>query len=134
MEDDFFEEEPAAKLNETEFEPAVHADAKLYCSVYDSLPRSCFVLSILDIWEYDSDRIRKQTKQDIIAKINTVNISPTLGHPINFTDLLGDITRDEMGRIVSAKAIKTQFMVRVNFSNIDMDTFGNDAGTADWVR
>ncbi|XP_043686569.1 NPC1-like intracellular cholesterol transporter 1 isoform X1 [Vespula pensylvanica] len=133
LEDDFFEEEPAVKLNETEFEPAVHADTKLYCSIYESLPRACFVHSILDIWEYDSDQIEKQTKQDIITKINTIKVSPTLGHPMNFTDLLGEITRDENGRIVSAKAIKTQFMVRVNFSNIDMDTFGNDAGTADWA-
>ncbi|XP_046825496.1 patched domain-containing protein 3-like isoform X1 [Vespa crabro] len=133
LEDDFFEEEPAGKLNVTEFEPAVHADTELYCNIYNSLPRSCFVLSILDIWEYNSDQIKKQTKEDIIKKINTINISPTLGHPMNFTDLLGEITRDENGRIVSAKAIKTQFMVRVNFSNIDMDTFGNDAGTADWA-
>ncbi|KAK2582155.1 hypothetical protein KPH14_004514 [Odynerus spinipes] len=133
FEDDFFDEEPTEKINETEFEPSVHIDSKMYCYAYNSLPRACLLLSILDIWDYDSNLTMKETKEDIIAKINTVKISPTLGHPINFTDLLGDVTRDETGRIVSAKAIKTQFLLRVNFSNIDMDNFGNDAGTADWA-
>ncbi|KAI4503226.1 hypothetical protein M0802_001448 [Mischocyttarus mexicanus] len=134
LDDDFFEEEPATDLNKTVFEPAVHVDTKLYCNIYNSLPRACFIYSILDLWEYNSDWIKNQTKEDIITRINTVKVSPTLGHPMNFTDLLGDVTRDKTGRIVSAKALKTQFMVRVNFSNIDMDTSGNDAGTADWVR
>lgn len=133
LDNEFFEEEPSVNLNETVFEPAVHADTNLYCSIYNSLPRACFMYSILDLWEYDSNRIKDQTKEDIIMKINTVKVSPTLGHPMNFTDLLGDVTRDKNGRIVSAKALKTQFMVRVNFSNIDMDTSGNDAGTADWA-
>ncbi|XP_043499813.1 patched domain-containing protein 3-like [Polistes fuscatus] len=133
LDNEFFEEEPSADLNKTVFEPAVHADTNLYCSIYDSLPRACFMYSILDLWEYDSNKIKNQTKEDIIMRINTVKVSPTLGHPMNFTDLLGDVTRDKNGRIVSAKALKTQFMVRVNFSNIDMDTSGNDAGTADWA-
>ncbi|XP_015188505.1 PREDICTED: patched domain-containing protein 3-like [Polistes dominula] len=133
LDNEFFEEEPSLDLNEIVFEPAVHADSGLYCSIYDSLPRACFMYNILDLWEYDSNKINNQTKEDIIMRINTVKVSPTLGHPMNFTDLLGDVTRDHDGRIVSAKALKTQFMVRVNFSNINMDTSGNDAGTADWA-
>lgn len=131
--DDFFDEEPLARANKTKFDPSVHAPTDLYCSIVDNLQRGCLVFSILDIWDFDSDLIKKQTKYDIIEKINTIKISPTLGHPMNFSDLLGDIVTDEAGRIISAKAVKSIWMLHVNFLNVNMDEMGNDVGTADWA-
>lgn len=132
--DDFFDIEPELQINSTTFEAAVHADAKLYCNIVNNLPKACLINSIVDLWEYNSNVIIQKSKEEIIDDINKAKVSPTLGHPINFIDLLGGITKDEKGRIISAKAVKTQWAVHINFSQVDMDNFGNDVGTADWVR
>lgn len=121
-------------MNNTIFEPAVHANSELYCNIVNNLPKACLLNSILDIWEYDTNIIRHKSKEQIIKDVNKSKISPTLGHPLNFTELLGGIIKDEKGRIISASALKTQWAVNVNFSKVDMDNFGNDIGTADWVR
>lgn len=105
----------------------------LYCKIYNNLPRGCALFSILDIWNYNTDLIQRQTKNDIIEKFNQTKISPIFGHRIEYEQLLGGIVRDDSGKILSAKAIKTNWIVRVNYSNIDMNKLGNDAGTADWV-
>ncbi|XP_068974093.1 patched domain-containing protein 3-like isoform X2 [Bombus flavifrons] len=131
--DDFFEIEPDKQINNTVFEPAVHVSPELYCNVVNNLPKACLLSSILDIWEFDTNVILHKTKEDIIKDINTTKISPTLGHPLNFTELLGGITRDEEGKIISATAVRTQWAVNVNFSKVDMNNFGNDVGTADWA-
>ncbi|XP_015599498.1 NPC1-like intracellular cholesterol transporter 1 isoform X2 [Cephus cinctus] len=133
LDDDFFEQEPEARLNSTKFEPVVYAPTELYCGVLNSLSKACLLFSILDIWDYNSTLIASQTKADIIAKFNSVKVSPTLGHPMNFSELLGGTQSDQNGRIISAKAVQTLWMVHVNFSRVDMDEIGNDAGTADWA-
>lgn len=116
------------------FDLGVHIPVTLYCTVSNNLPKGCLFYSILDIWDFDSNLIRSQTKEDIVQKINSVNISPTLGHPMNFTELLGGIVKDEEGKVISAKVVKTHWMVYINFTKIDMNEMDNDAGTADWVR
>ncbi|XP_076246094.1 patched domain-containing protein 3 isoform X2 [Calliopsis andreniformis] len=131
--DDFFDIEPEIQINNTTFEPAVHVNPELYCNVVNNLPKACLVNSIVDIWEFDSSIILQKSKEEIVNDLNKIKASPTLGHPLNFTDLLGGITRDEQGRIIAAKAVKTQWAVHINFSKVDMDNFGNDVGTADWA-
>lgn len=95
---------------------------------------ACLMFSILDIWNFDSAKIEEDSTEEIIAKINTAKVSPTLGHSMNFSELLGGVTLDEKGRIIAATAIKTQLMIQIKFLNVDMDKSGNTAGTADWVR
>ncbi|XP_034936281.1 NPC intracellular cholesterol transporter 1-like [Chelonus insularis] len=131
--DDFFDEEPSARMDQSNFDPSVHTSAKVYCRIFNTLPKGCLIFSILDLWEYDSNKILSQTKNDIITKINSVKISPTLGHPINFTELLGGVVKDNMGKIISARAMKNQWMLHVNFTNINMNNAGNDVGTSDWA-
>ncbi|XP_032683740.1 patched domain-containing protein 3-like isoform X2 [Odontomachus brunneus] len=133
FEDNFFNDDLFSKINDSTFEPAVHANTELYCNIFNSLPKACLIFSILDIWNFDSAKIKNNTMNEIIEKINTVKVSPTLGHPLNFSEFLGGITLDESGRIVSATAVKTYMMVHVNFPNVDMDKMGNLAGTADWA-
>ncbi|XP_029679286.1 NPC1-like intracellular cholesterol transporter 1 [Formica exsecta] len=132
-EDDFFEDDLTLKVNQTLFEPAIHTDTKLYCDILESLPMACLMFSILDIWNFDSAKIKKDSTEEIITKINTVKVSPTLGHSMNFSELLGGVTLDEKGRIIAATAIKTELMVQIKFLNVDMDKSGNTAGTADWA-
>ncbi|XP_014479846.1 PREDICTED: Niemann-Pick C1 protein-like [Dinoponera quadriceps] len=133
FEDIFFDDDLFSKLNDSTFEPVIHFNTELYCDVLNNLPKSCLIFSILDIWDFDSAKIAEDTTDEIIEKINTVKVSPTLGHPMNFSELLGGITLDERGRIVAATAIKTDMMVHVNFLDVDMDKIGNTAGTADWA-
>ncbi|CAH1968011.1 unnamed protein product [Acanthoscelides obtectus] len=47
--------------------------------------------------------------------------------------LLGGITRNETGHIISATAIQNFWYLTINFSAVDMDKSGNMAGTADWA-
>ncbi|EFN85001.1 Niemann-Pick C1 protein [Harpegnathos saltator] len=133
FEDNFFDDDLFSNINNKTFEPAVHVNTELYCSIFNNFPMACLIFSILDIWDFDSAEIVKDTTDDIIKKINTVKISPTLGHHMNFSELLGGITLDKGGRIVAATAVKTYMMVHVNFLNVDMDKIGNAAGTADWA-
>lgn len=134
MEDEFFDDDFGSKSNKTLFEPAIHMNPNLYCSIVESLPTACVILSILDIWNFNSAEIEKDSIDKIITKINTIKISPTLGHHIDFSELLGGVILDERGWIVAATAVKTNFMIHVNFRNVDMDKIGNAAGTADWVQ
>ncbi|KOC67294.1 Patched domain-containing protein 3 [Habropoda laboriosa] len=131
--DNFFDIEPEVQINSTKFEPAVHADSELYCNIVNNLPKACLLNSILDIWEYDTNAILQKTTEEIVKDVNTAKVSPTLGHPLNFTELLGGITKDEKGRIISARAVKTQWAVYINLSEVDMNNYGNDVGTADWA-
>ncbi|KAL6447550.1 hypothetical protein ACFW04_000040 [Cataglyphis niger] len=133
LSEDFFEDDFTSKVNRTLFEPAIHTDTKFYCDIYNSLPMACLMFSILDIWNFDSAKIEKDSIEEIIAKINTVKVSPTLGHFMNFSELLGGVTLDEKGRIIAATAIKTELMIQIKFVNVDMDKSGNTAGTADWA-
>lgn len=133
LEDDFFNTDFASEVNKT-FEPAVHVDSNTYCSILESLPLKCFLFSILDIWDFNSTKIENDSQEEIITKVNTIKVSPTLGHAINFSELLGGVTLDERGRIIAAAAVRTGLLAHVKFTNIDMDKTGNIAGTADWVR
>jgi len=134
LEDNFFNDDFTSKINQSSFEPAIHIDAELYCRILETLPMACVMFNILDIWNFDSETIERDSTEEIIAKVNTVKISSTLGHTMNFSELLGGVTLDDRGRIVAATAVKTILMVHVNFLNVDMDKNGNIAGTADWVR
>ncbi|XP_011304845.1 patched domain-containing protein 3 [Fopius arisanus] len=133
VDDDFFDEEPTARMNKTKFEPSVHAPSDIYCKIFNSFPKGCLLFSILDLWNFDSDLIRIQTRRDIIDKLHSTKLSPTLGHPMNFSELLGGVETDYKGRIVSAKAVKTLWMVHINFTSINMGESGNVVGTADWA-
>ncbi|XP_014213139.1 protein patched homolog 2-like [Copidosoma floridanum] len=115
------------------FDPAAHLPPRFYCEIINSLPSGCYLLSIMDIWEFNSTLIGSMTKEGIVDRFNAARVSPTLGHPMNFTELLGGVTRDDSGRIVKARAVKTRWIVHVNFTGVDMDQTGNDAGTADWT-
>ena len=90
--------------------------------------------AITDIWNFDSNLIASLTLEQVIKKINSVKVSPSLGHQMDFSDLFGGVTKDKDGNIISAKYVKTLWMVHLNFTLVDMDVSENNAGTSDWVR
>lgn len=64
---------------------------------------------------------------------DVIFFSPVFGHRMNYLPLLGDIKTSESGFVVSAKSIRTIWVVHVNFSLVDYEKSGNMAGTGDLV-
>lgn len=54
-------------------DPSVHMNAATYCSFVESMmEKDCFVSSILELWQYNKQKISKLTKEDILRKVNSV--------------------------------------------------------------
>ncbi|XP_075219371.1 patched domain-containing protein 3-like [Lycorma delicatula] len=117
----------------SEFDPTVHLSTGMFCKIVESFPTACFERSILEFWNYDRDRIKKLTKADIIEALNTTDVSPVYGLPMEYKSLIGGAERDESGSIVKGKALLSLWMVHVNFSAVNMDEVGNNGGTNDWA-
>lgn len=113
--------------------PSVQLPSFLFCTIVGSLPNGCMIQNLLEIWNFDAEKLRHLTKDDILNALYSTNISLTTGHESNFERLLGDVTRNETGHIVAAKGLLTHWMVYVNFSNVNHDKVGNSAGTEDWA-
>lgn len=115
------------------YNPVVDVSPIIFCAAVEALPIGCMAQNILELWDYDKETIKHLTKQDILNALNTTRNSLTTGHEVHMEDLLGGITRNETGHIVAATGLLTNWMVYVNFSNIDHDKVGNTMGTEDWV-
>ncbi|XP_046745326.1 NPC intracellular cholesterol transporter 1-like [Diprion similis] len=131
--DNFFDFEGNDSEDEDSFDLLSWVPTSWYCSAYNSFEKSCYLKSILDIWKFDDATMSNLTTDEIVRSIKTVRTSPSLGHKMNYGELLGGIIRDDSGRIIGAKAVKTQWFLNVNFSAVDMNKIGNDVGTADWA-
>ncbi|KAG5871007.1 hypothetical protein JTB14_006974 [Gonioctena quinquepunctata] len=119
--------------NETEVDQSTIMDPALYCSFVEAMKKECYSKSILDLWGFNKKKIANLTKEDIIWEMNNYDTKLIYGKLKNYVDLLGGVVRNESGHIVSATAIQNIWYLNVNFSAIDMDTAGNDAGTAFWA-
>nr|CAD7423184.1 unnamed protein product [Timema monikensis] len=115
------------------FDPSVILSEDIYCAIVNNLKTACLERSLLEFWEYDTEVLKKITKEDILSALNITTDSPVFGHPMSYTHLLGGIKRNETGYIVSASSLMMFFLVHVNFSAVNMEESGNDAGTADWI-
>nr|CAD7398606.1 unnamed protein product [Timema poppensis] len=114
------------------FDPSVILSEDIYCAIVNNLKTACLERSLLEFWEYDPEVLKKITKEDILSALNITTDSPVFGHPMSYTHLLGGIKRNKTGYIVSASSLMMFFLVHVNFSAVNMEESGNDAGTADW--
>ncbi|KAJ1527691.1 hypothetical protein ONE63_007650 [Megalurothrips usitatus] len=121
-------------LTDETFDPSLIIGRNLYCTIVKNMPSDCLQQNILDLWKFNRTEIENLTKSQIVNDLNSTTFSPTLGHPTPFKSLLGGITYNANGEIVSAKAILSLYMVHVNFSTVDMDVVGNRGGTADWAN
>lgn len=121
------------KRVEHPFNPSVDLPNFMFCSIVEALPIGCMIQNFLEQWDFDDQAIKKLTKQDILDTLHSSRRSLTTGHEANFQRLLGEVTRNETGHIVAAKALLTHWMVYVNFSNVNHDKVGNSVGTEDWV-
>lgn len=124
---------PLSKPDIRPFSPSVDLPSFLFCSVVDKLPTGCLLNSILELWNFDAEKMANLTKDDILDRIARTNISSTSGHERSFDRLLGGIKRNSTGHIVSATGLLSHWMVYVNFSHVNHDKIGNAAGTEDWA-
>ncbi|XP_055641683.1 protein patched homolog 3-like [Toxorhynchites rutilus septentrionalis] len=115
------------------FNPSVDLPAFMYCPIIEKLPVGCMDLSILELWKYDREVIASLTKEQIVDKLNKTRISPVTGHTMDYSEMLGGVQRDWSGRIVAATSVISNWMIHVNYSEVDADVSGNAAGTEDWV-
>lgn len=53
---------------------------------------------------------------------------------MNYANFLGGVERNTSGLIISAKSILTTWFLNVNFSQVNTDKIGNDAGTENMVN
>ncbi|XP_034247320.1 protein patched homolog 2-like isoform X2 [Thrips palmi] len=121
-------------MTDETFDPSILLGTTLYCSIVKNMELGCLQQNLLDLWRFSETKMRNLTKAKMISDLNSTIFSPTLGHPISYKSLLGGITYDENGVIISAKALMTLYAVHVNFSTVNMDEVGNQGGTADWAN
>lgn len=122
------------KRVEHPFNPSVDLPQFIFCSIVENLPIGCMIQNFLELWDFNVDKIKDLSKQDILNALHTTHRSLTTGHEANFERLLGGVTRNESGHIVAAKGLLTNWMVYINFSNVNHDKVGNSAGTEGIVR
>lgn len=123
------------KTNETDiaFDPSFHWNAATFCRMVDAMDKECYVNSILDLWGHNNRKLAKLTKEDILNKINTNEYSLVLGRLKNYRSLIGGLSYNSSGHIIGAKSLQIIWFSDLNFTTIDMDKIGNNAGTADWA-
>lgn len=52
-------------------DPSVDLNAATYCSFVEAMmEKDCFVNSILELWNFNKNKIQSLTKDDIVNKIN----------------------------------------------------------------
>ncbi|XP_063708133.1 patched domain-containing protein 3-like [Culicoides brevitarsis] len=123
---------PKKKKPSKPFEASVDLPSDFYCSLVESLPSGCLLENLLELWNFEDERL-PQSKNEILGALNETVISPYSGHQMDYEHLLGGVTRDESGKIVAAKALLARYNLYVNFSQADSSKVGNMAGTEDWA-
>ena len=105
-----------------------------WCGIINTMMSSaCFEQSILEIWGYDESSYLDITEEDILEKVNDDNlVSAVFGTPLIIKDYLGEVTTDDDGRIVGAKATFIQWFGKINTSDISEDDVSN-MGTGEIV-
>ncbi|RUS78683.1 hypothetical protein EGW08_013571, partial [Elysia chlorotica] len=78
----------------------------------------CFISSLLELWHYDVQTIRKLSRDDIVARVNTFPVTPISG--IDVTTLLGgDVEKDASGRVIRAEATQITWLLKEEDDNTD---------------
>ena len=93
------------------------------------------------ICSYNPDYIKTTTTEEILLAINTLKRSPWYGHDTNYRSLLGGITRNSSGQVVSAKLAMMFFSVSipedaeiVAYQGDGLAVESADATTLEWEK
>ena len=86
--------------------------------MYCRLSGHCWSNSILELWEFDGETIKNLESIDQVTdKIASTSTSPMYNFKFVPTDWLGDITYDESGKIVGARAAKMLYVLNATSTN-----------------
>ena len=93
---------------------------EIYCDLINTLSDKCGEYSILELWKFNEDVIRKLSRQEILDAINTVDVSPQFGYDTDFTTYLGGKTLNGSGHVVSAKSVRSFWITRFDVDLVDL--------------
>lgn len=57
--------------SENRTDPSMTMPSALYCSFVETMKTECYTKSILELWDFDMEKISNLTKDDIVNAINT---------------------------------------------------------------
>ena len=80
---------------------------EIWCDLVETLNSKCGEYSLLELWNYNEEKIGALTQQDIIDAVNTAEKSPVFSYATNFKDYLGDKKVNATGHVVAAKAMRS---------------------------
>ena len=75
----------------------------------------------LNVSRYNPEHIKTTTSDEILLAINKLERSPWYGYNTNYTSLLGGVTRNSSGHVVSAKTALMVWSVTVP-DDVEIDT------------
>lgn len=99
---------------------------QVYCDLVTTLEDKCGEYSLLEIWNYDEDRIRALTQEDIVEAINTLTSSPVFGYDTDFTSYLGAKKYNSTGHVIGANSIRSVWLA--TFDPEKIKSSGKSAG------
>ena len=99
-------------------EPLSELPSNVYCDIVNTLEKKCLEQSLLEIWMYHEDTIKRLTQEDILFAINKLDRSPYFGFTYNYTNLLGSIQRNESGHIIGASSTMHHFVTVVDLDDV----------------
>lgn len=86
-----------------------------------SLSGHCWSNSILELWGFDKDSIDQlKTNEDVVKKIRETKNSPVYQMEFQPKEWLGELTYDDNGDLVKAKAAKMLYVIKAT-STDDMN-------------
>ncbi|KAF2347444.1 Protein patched/dispatched, partial [Trinorchestia longiramus] len=85
-----------------------------YCGALEDMPSFCYETSLLEIWGLNEDVIMSLTDEQVINDFNSATISNVFGFKTNFTSYVGDVKRDDTGKIVGAGAATHTWISKVD--------------------
>ncbi|XP_013382604.1 protein patched homolog 1 [Lingula anatina] len=71
----------------------------------------CWSSSLLELWSFNETHIRNLTQAEILDTVNNVTRSPVFFNDYNVSKVLGAITKDANGKIISAEATTMTYFI-----------------------
>ncbi|KAL3872329.1 hypothetical protein ACJMK2_040260 [Sinanodonta woodiana] len=87
-----------------------------YENVCGRINGKCYVASLLEIWSYDRNRLKRATKEEIVQKVHVTETSPVYLSPFYGFRLLGEQQTDKQGRIYKASVTTMTWLLQTNVS------------------
>ncbi|XP_069190500.1 uncharacterized protein [Procambarus clarkii] len=102
----------------------------MYCSMLNSLPSLCYERGVLEVWGYHQHLLMNLTNEEVLHDVNEMTTSHVFGYPLQVTDFLGGVERDDSGHIVAARSALHTWVTMVNTNSTSSEV---DLGTGQLV-